>query len=789
MPIQKQFEVNAQIEPTPVQDVYGTATAQNKFLSNLGRTAASIGESVLEEQGIQAAKSYPKEYLNNGTPISPIAIAEREAAIQSQQATISTDITTKVQALHAQWSNPKSAANPNGGLDENSFANFQKSLNAWSTSYFQNMLPVFKEQAKNQLALSAGSAQVSLLRDNATIIQNKQKAALDTATQQNGLAAQNLAFSGNIDAANKVIDQLDNHWKLLTALGKVSSDKYYSTMAPLRQKVKMDGWQGKIQKLVSSGNRLDAFDQINSAKKSGELTPLESDSLEKYVNEYEGRLISRSSESDADLDRKMSQNLTVQLHGGNLDSNIATQALRSDPEHGQNYLKASMLTQDTATARSQLEYSNFALSQSTLNDTKVDPSDPDFVYKTQKLEALKSYLNNARKQFYKDPALYTENSPSVLSAVDNIKRSNAYQEINNSNDLTDNQKQLALNQLEKQTKINSMASLQRAMGATEDQLSVLTQDDRQTLGSLYSTGDPKVQQDLVDNIVRSYGSYSNVAIKDLAKLGVPSNVINLYGLNSPSMINSAILLPTIYSSLNTPTKLLHDEISNKGMTPSDFYSYAQTALGTYFQTVPNNTVSANKHRSSLVDTVARGAMGYALQNNLIDAKLATKEIANAIIYNRYSGISGNARIPSNISLETARNVMLNLNPNMTNVEFEPLNRINQNDERAEDIARADKLSINNGHWATMTGDRGLYWVDANGISPIVKGTGKRYEFEWSDSEKPGSKLNIQLQNKHILSRITKAFDVTRYTPKFKTSNKENLIDELKKLNKATGGAQ
>lgn len=733
--VQPEFKVNTQIQPVGVADVAAPYREIEQSLSEFSQFALSHSVQSLTALEAQRGKQAgaQKDYSPKGTPITPWGIAFRENAIQSHQAVINNDIRNKIQQLQFKWSTPTSKLNPDGGLTNNSFKNFQQDADAFAQGYFAQMPDAFKGTAQQVYANSLTQAQGKLLTQTSRLIQNNQKADISEALNKSQTESLNAAFTGDTQKAIDIFNQTDAHMQKLRDAGSISHALYDNTMVPYATKLKQELWLGQGRQAISNGK----IEQFKSKLyKTKELQPLEIESVLKQVNSEIKLAVTESSAKDAALDDKMRQNLSNQLNKGDSENpTLMTEVEKTDPAQAASYKAASALMQDTSSLRDNIKYMNFGVAGKMLDAQKLDPKDPDLFFKQTQLQSLKAYNQNRQKVFKDDPAAYTENAPQVTAAMREAQLSPDF------NSLPNHEQELRV----KQAQVSAMVATQKAMGANPKDLSVLTTNDKDMLAGQFYGGNAQEKQSLINDMMATYGPHANIAGKDMAKMGIPQQTLNLANLDK--LPKSRIQLPVIYEALDSPNiwRDLANTTDVKKSKKSDYITAAQSALKHILPTIGDSGQNGAHYRSNMVDLVARSAAAYVIKNGGQPAK-AVQTMADAIYNNRYSAYGDHYRIPSGVSENTADAAMFAMKKNIDDTEFKPLNRLKTDIQlRPEDIKKQDMEVIKNGHWVSYGDDSGVYWVDGNGIPTKIKGTNKNYDILWKDLDTPGTPIQSMMQ--------------------------------------------
>ncbi len=734
---QPKFDVDPQFQPVSQQIQISSYDDLNKVLSGAGQLAAEAIQKPLLNYAKQKGKieGAKEDFKPSRFNFTGLGAAENNAAIQSHTALISTDITNKVNETYTKWSTPKSPANPNGGLDQDSFRNYSNEMAVWSKTYLGNMYPIFRGDATNKLATLGADGGNKLIKAVGKITQNEEAANILTNGKKTADTTKNLAFDGKVGQAIGLYDQQDSSMRQGLATGSIHPMQYANMMNPMLANIHKYTWLGRAHRSIPLGD-IDKFHDSVNKSKMPELTKY---NLNKQGDAMNSNFITQTSAAHVGVQNEMRDNTLKQLKtGSGYDPELATKIANLSPTAGALYHKLSGMMQDTSKLNENLKWTNIKVSREALSVIKLDPKDPDFYYKQQVLLSSQHGNENRIQQLIKSPADFTANAPSVLEAERNVEFSDGY------NNLSPEAQQ----QLKKQAGTKQQIALERSLGLAQSQLGILDKSDRQQLASsLSDLSTPAAIQNAqgtIDNIVNSYGTNSNIALADMHKLKINPDMLDIANLDK--IPESAVQLPTIYKAIATPYAALKAGIIAHLDKPSDYTDEAKRILQPMINTLPINDPSTLGRTQQMINFVAKAAMADVLSSTDTYTE-AVKKMGQAIYLNRYSGISGDVRVPANVSFDQAGRSMQGLAGQIQKgkVEFNDLGRLPGNKAQDADIRKDDAITIKNGHWKTYSDDRGVYWVDANGQPVTLKDTKQNYELIWPNMEIPGSSENLRFQ--------------------------------------------
>lgn len=735
MPTQGQptFDITPEFQPVSQQIGISSYDELNKVLAGAGQLGADVIQKPLLEHAKQKGKieGAQEDFKPSRFSFTGIGIAENNAAIQSHTALISTDITNKVNQTYAKWSTPKSAANPNGGLDQDSFKNYTNEMAVWSKTYLGNMYPVFRGDAANKLAILGSDAGNKLMKSVGKITQNEEAANILTGAKQSGNTINNLAFGGDVTKATAIYDEQDTNMQQGVATGAIKPIEYSNVMAPLLKGLHKNTWLGRAHRAIPLGE-IDKFhDEVNNSK-MGELDKY---NMNTKGNAMNSNFITQTSADHVAVENQMHSNLTAQrTSGANYSHEIANKMAEINPNAALLYHKLSGMMQDSYDMNKNIQWTNIDNSRLVLNAIKINPNDPELFHKQQVLVSAQNANENRIKALQDNPAEFSSHAPSVISAVQNLEESKGF------NDLTDNEKGTQI----KLVQSSSQLAFQKASGLPEDKWSVLTSGDAQRLSNVLKSGDPGTQQATIEAIAQSYGANMKYALRDMQKYHVPQSIMDLVGLNDPRLDkSSSVNLPTVWQGLMTSDKDLNDGIVAKGKKASDYVKAVNSTMGDFVKTFGNGSLAVQTYKRNMLENVMRAAKMDTIAHGTSPSD-AVDKMAKVIYFNRYNQTKG-VRIPKGVSPQLANLGMAAAAwaVHQGKITFTPMKRIPTNDRvRQIDAQKDDELSYKAGNFRNMGDDtQGVEWVSGNNIKAFRSADGKPFRIKWSDLEIPGSEIN------------------------------------------------
>lgn len=730
---QPSFDITPEFQPVSQQIDLPSYDELNKVLTGFGQLGADVVQKPLLEHAKQKGKieGAQEGFKPSSFNFTGEGRAENEAAIQSHTALISTDITNKVNQTYAKWSTPKSPANPNGGLDQDSFKNYTNEMAVWSKTYLGNMYPIFKGDATNKLAILGGNAGNRLMKSVGKITRNEEAANMLIEAKQSGNTINNLAFGGDIVGATAVYDQQNIKMQQGVATDTIKPMEYSNVMAPLLKGLHKNTWLGRAHSLIALGE-IDKFHDSVNKSKMGEL--------DKYNLNTEGEamnsnFLTSTSADHVALENTMHGNLDAQrTTGANYDPEIANKMAEINPNAALLYHKLSGMMQDSYDMNKNIQWTNIDNSRTALNAIKINPNDPELFHKQQVLTSAQNANENRIKALQNNPAEFSSQAPSVISAVQNLEESKGF------NDMTPDEKGAQI----KLVQSSAQLAFQKAVGLPEDKWSVLTSTDAQRLSSILKSGDPGSQQAVIEAIAQSYGANAKYALRDMQKYHVPQSIMDLTGLNDPRLDkSSSINLPTVWQGLMTSDKDLNEGITAKGKKTSAYIKAADSTLGDFLKTFGNGSLAVQTYKRNITENVIRAAKMDTIAHGTSPSD-AVDKMAKVIYFNRYNQTKG-LRIPKGVSPQLADLGMAAAAwaVHQGKITFTPMNRIPVNDRVREiDAAKDDELSYKAGNFRNVGDDtQGVEWVSGNNIKAHKSADGKPFRIKWADLEKPGSEIN------------------------------------------------
>jgi len=384
----------------------------------------------------------------------------------------------------------------------------------------------------------------------------------------------------------------------------------------------------------------------------------------------------QSADTSQNLIKEQANDTVRQVSNGTLDINsphVSNVKLRTEAlpvEDRKNFEHRLTAASVFSVTKQSMKFIPFSQSRSILKQLEPFSDDPGFKFKNKISSALGSQINTFQTQFKKDPFGYVSDNPDVTKAFEArmTAANDGVTKIQPAQPQTINPLAVALDK-------------ERMMGANNQQLSVMKNDQAANIVSaVEAQTDPKKQLQLVNDVYDSYGQYRTIAARDLAKAGMPQNIMALAGLQNIPKSKPFIqgMLLSFQQSAEIQKRLKDGGITGAGF--SDFKSNATSDLQLLLNTYGNKP-DTEEFKSGMVNSVATAAAGYFLQHNgTTNASKSGKQIADAMFNNRYSGYLKEVRVPVNVPLSNAKDALFAKEKDLPNVPFLALGRPPETDE-------------------------------------------------------------------------------------------------------------
>jgi len=739
------FDPQITVQPQQAPDIQSSYQALSDSLGAFKTGVVSTLQKPIEFQAIQKGKEAgeKEDYTPSGIPITPIAIAERQTAMQSHQSVILNDVKSQISKLHLKYTTPKSSMNPNGGIGMDSLPKFQAETEGWFQGYMAHTPKVFQSTAKTAFADYARTAQTSLVKQTGDLVQKQQAFNIMTGVDQIKTDAMNAAYSNDPKKADALYSSIQQKLSEGVATGSYSEAQAFNILSPFKKQLTQEKYVGNAKDSWAHGVlRQDWAEKVQNNKSLGSV---EKDKIIQQGLATYKQLDDRAKASGVQLDEQRKQNLEQQLVGGKEDPALATKIEKASPIAAHEYAIQSERNQHFSDLTDKLRYTSPKDSQEYFDSHKLDQKDPNLEENQIQLTALKNWNQSRLHQFVQDRATYTQNAPYVQQMMENLKTTKPYQDANNDQRL----------QMEKLIQSKAQVVLQKSMGTLPNELSVLTPEDKRYFADNFYNSGAKGKQNFVNDMAASYGDNADIALRDLSKLGVPQNIMDLANLDK--FKDSKAQLPVIFEGLDAQD-IWKDTVSKTGNTKGDYDVAAQAALSDILPTIGDTGKNGIDYRNNMQQLVARSAAAYDIKNvTSFNSSKSTQIMADAIYNNRYSAIGDTYRVPKNVDPKTAGDAMYAMKQEIDGTNFTPLSRLPTTlSLRPEDIKKQDVATISGGHWVSYHNDKGVYWVDHMGIAATHANSKLHYDILWKDLYTPNSDIN-KLIHKHPRSFIRRLF--------------------------------
>ncbi len=540
--------------------------------------------------------------------------AFNEAAEQSQKYTLGADALIQTNKLYQE-----SITNINDQTPEM----FKKKFDALTQGILQNTsdanLPYMKNVLIHQYINASNKIQSQLLenqRNNASFILDKN---LITYANQ----ASNMAREGNLNSALSLLGQ---HKRMLANAvnERLLTPREAATYATSAQSDVTEQYViGSYEQALNSGKSSEFIKDFRNSKQYDSV--LSASDKDVIVNKLEalGRQRLQEQGINAQEINQIKKDVLFKLeNGGKADPQQLNNIQAYEPNSYPEFLKEMHYSQVQGEIRQRYKYDTVQNMDSAINQLR-QPVTKEEVNNDEGLNAYNARIKAAnsleedKKNFFDDPAGYTEQDPLYQKALDNFNKNG-----------TGNLPQ-------------EMIKIQKQRGLEESKISVIPNSVAAQMVGKINAMPYQNQVGALQSIQQIYGPASYYAMRDLAKHGLP--IASQILLNMPNDTQGAALYPVAVQALSTDTKILEDNLP-ASIKKSKVMGDVKTALGTYL-----NTISGyNGVPQSFANDVTNQVYKVALLKSSQGDTNAAQNAANAMINNHYvfDSFNGyNYRIP------------------------------------------------------------------------------------------------------------------------------------------------
>ncbi len=458
------FTDKPEIEPVSAPDVQSSYERMAAALQNVSTLTTRFLQEPLERAAKQKGtqEGIQEDYNPKGTPITPLGIAEREAAITAHRSRLLFDIKSKVNQLYLKYSTPKSPINPDGGISYKSFPNFQQALTGWSNGYISGMSKTFQPYAKEVLNQYAQVAQTKLIRQTSELWKKQQTADIQLGLNQRLDDLADIARRGDKARAEALLKTTNQEITQWVSNGFMSPKEGANEQYKFSKTYRKQTWLGECESAIVRGKYQEWVDKVHKSPDFKDR-PIEREQiLQQGAVLYKGVGAEVDTSHYIRLEKQL-QNLKQIQNGGSINTALLTDSQKVNPHQAATYLNAANLYKNSAQLHQSLKYLSAKESNDLLDNFKVDPNDPNAFEDFKTLAAARAYNRSRLKEFNDDPAGFLDLSPIVTTAVQSAFTSPGFDKLSPTE-----QRQRILSY-----KLTALVAKERQMGISETNLQVI----------------------------------------------------------------------------------------------------------------------------------------------------------------------------------------------------------------------------------------------------------------------------------------------------------------------------
>lgn len=606
-------------------------------------------------------------------------------------------------------------------IDNNTIPNFNASFQGFSDGVLKNAPEENVPYLKNILAQQYNNGLNKLQKQMNVQNQSMQQYMIDQTTQTYANEATNSAREGN---KNGSVSYLAQHQQMIhdaVQNGLMTPGQGALALQQARQQTQEQGiihdyetalQEGKGDEFIQRFQKSTQYDKI--------LSPSQKDVLVNNLLKLRSQQLAESGITKQKIAQMKNDAITQASNGVTPDSSNLNLIRESDPD---NYGLFQQKLNDASWQHSVTSVYRYApLSQMDTAITQLKRTPPEEELKQsgisgelQTRQKASDQIQKYKQEFLKDPAGFTKNDPAYLS----------YQK--------------EYSQYGMGSPVEALIDIQKLRGIPQSKIRVMSNDyAAQVTQSIIQL--PAAQQiAALNEVQKEYQQYTPIAMRDLARAGLPISSQILIGMDSNPQ--SLQRIPDAINALETPDKELSSNISGISDVKK-IPQYVNSALNPYFNTINGYNGNIQSGRANITSQVTKFAK-YLVSQKGMDPQAASKEAANTMINNNYDYQSYNGqhfRIPVQYqnNSENINNAALGYfetHINASNdLRIPPYFRMQFSNLPEAMVKQRYKDSlVTNGYYVTNTDDNGLIFVDANGV-PVKTQDGQEFSFDFSNND-------------------------------------------------------